>query len=255
MGWFERILGGTIGFTLGGPLGAVLGAVAGDLLLTRRVPEIEAPKRPGRPGPSRDDELRTVYFVATFSMLGKLAKADGRVSRQEIAVVESFIQDQLRLDAEHRKFAIGVFREAKDSAHQFGEFARQFGGVFATEPLMLESMLELLVRVSMADGHLHPSEDRLLAEAARCFGFSDAHYESVRARLVPQTDGYYRTLGLSRQASDDELRRTYRRLALEYHPDKIIAKGMPEEFVEVAKKKFQEIQQAYDAIKQARGIA
>ena len=187
-------------------------------------------------------------------MLAKLAQADGRVTRHEIDAIDAFMREQLRLDDQTRAFAVGVFRRAKESEHDFEEFARQFADAFANDLPVKEMLVDLLLRVSMADGELHPNEERMIEEAAAIFGFGRDDYLRMRARVVPDVSPYYRILGCSPDDSDEAIRKRYRQLAKEYHPDRVIAKGMPEEFVELAKRKFQDLQRAYDEISAQRGM-
>lgn len=248
MGWFKTIVGGAIGFAItGGPLGAVLGAMAADAVFPGRARE-RAPRL------TRGEERQTLFFVGTFSMLAKLAQADGQVTRDEIDAIDAFMRDQLRLDDPTRAFAIDIFRKAKESDHAFEEFATQFATTFARDPQVKEMLIDVLLRVSIADAELHPNEERMIKSAADIFGFSRDDYLRMRARVIPDVSPYYRILGCSPNDSDDDIRKKYRRLAKEYHPDNIIAKGMPEEFVELANRKFQDLQDAYDRVSAERGM-
>jgi DnaJ like chaperone protein len=108
--------------------------------------------------------------------------------------------------------------------------------------------------VSVADGAMNAAEERLIQSAVRIFNFSDAAYQKLKSRYVRTNDTYYAILGVSTSDSDEEIKSRYRKLVMEYHPDKIVSKGLPEEFTKFAEDKFREIQQAYDEIKKERGI-
>ena len=245
-----KIVGGTIGFALGGPLGAIAGAVFGHTF------DIE--NRGTSPNErvrlSRGEEAQLTFFVAAFSMLAKLAKADGRISKEEIVSVEHFMVQDLNLDPEGRRVGINIFHAAIDSPQTFDDFAVQFYNQFRNQRQMLELMIDILLRVSVADGILSESEERLIRIAVRIFNFSDEEYKKRKAKYVRDVDQYYGILGCDRYDSEDHIKKQYRKLVTEYHPDKIASKGLPEEFIKFANDKFREIQEAYEDIKKERGI-
>jgi DnaJ like chaperone protein len=111
----------------------------------------------------------------------------------------------------------------------------------------------MLLRLSVADGTMSESEEKLIRSAARIFNFSEKKYTELKSRYAPDFEKYYAILGTTSRASDDEIKRQYRKLVKEYHPDKIASKGLPEEFTKFANDKFREIQEAYDRVKQERG--
>ncbi len=235
MSWMGKILGGGIGFALGGPIGAVLGMVIGHTVDKSGLSEVET-----RQG---------IYFTATFSMLGKLAKADGVVSSDEIAVIERVMRDNLKLSTEARRFAIDIFNAAKDSEQAFEDFANQFYIEFGSSPEILTSLIELLLLIAHADGRLHESEEVMIGEAVRIFGLQD-HYRQIKGRFegVDNLDHAYARLDSSPNDELAVIKRRYRRLAMEYHPDRIQANGMSPEFAAVAEEKFKEIQHAWDVV-------
>ncbi len=243
MSWMGKILGGGLGFVLAGPLGAVLGAVIGH----------HAVDSGG--GLSLLETRQSVYFVATFSMLGKLAKADGSVTSHEIEVIDRVMRDNLRLSSEAREFAINIFNAAKDSDQKFEDFAGQFYTEFGSSPEMLGSLLELLLLVALADGELHAAEEQLILEAASLFGLQ-GQYQQIKARftgLPDNIDGFYEILGSRNGDSLVEVKKKYRKLAMKHHPDRIQSKGLPPEFAAAAEEKFKEIQHAYDMVEKHLG--
>ncbi len=238
MSWLGKILGGGIGFVIAGPIGAVLGAVLGHHTMD------------AGSGLSSLESRQSVYFIATFSMLGKLAKADGAVSQHEIDVIERVMRENLRLDPQARDFAIRIFSAAKDSDQEFMDFAEQFYTEFGSSPEMLASLIELLMLVAYSDSEYHPAEEAMIAAAVRLFGLQD-HYEQLRARFtgVPGDIGrYYAILGCREGDSLAIVKKKYRRLAMEYHPDRVQSRGMPPEFSQAAEDKFKEIQHAFDMV-------
>ena len=247
MGWLGKIVGGTLGFALGGPLGAIAGAALGH---TFDATDNQYP----RARLSYHEKAQMTFFVATFSMLARVALADGRISPEEIQAVENFMANELNLTPESKRFAVEIFETAMNSPMAFQDFAGQFYHQFHNQPRLLDLMIDVLLRLSVADGALSDSEEKLISSAARVFRFSEQKYQELKARYAPDFEKYYAILGIHSRASDDEIKRQYRKLVKEYHPDKIASKGLPEEFNKFANDKFREIQNAYDAVKQERGL-
>ncbi len=249
MGWLGKFLGGTIGFALGGPLGAIAGAAFGHLYDQAAV-EVETEQRP----PTRVEGAQMTFFVAVFSMLAKLARVDGRISSEEIDTIERFMEEELRLSAESRQLAIRIFQTAKNAGDTFQDYAYQFYLHFRYYPQLIEFMMDILFRLAAADGRMSPGEERLLWSATRIFHLDDTAFDRLRAKHFGQDLSHYDILGAQPTDSDESIKRRYRTLVKEYHPDRISSKGLPEEFIEVAEEKFREIQSAYEAIRKERGI-
>ncbi len=250
MGWLGKAIGGSIGFFLGGPLGAVFGAVIGHQFDKNG----DTGANPGTVF-TRHEHTQAVFFVATFSLFAKLARADGRVTREEINVVESFMQNSLHLDKDAREMAIKIFNAAKDSRDSFDMYAEQFYELFYNESHFLNTMLEMLIRIAAADNILHNNEERMLKRAAIIFNIDLKEFERIKAIYIQNNDKYYATLGANRNDSNEVIKKKYRQLVLEHHPDRVISKGLPEEFTKIATEKFQEIQEAYEKIMQERNAA
>lgn len=260
MSWLGKMIGGTIGFAVGGPIGAVAGAAFGHEFVDKKE-DAYLSSKPGsasKPGfeqtLSHVEQSQLVFFTAAFSMLAKISKADGRVSQREISAVETFMINDLQLDASGQKTAQNIFRQAINSNEQFEDFAFQFYSVFNNQPHILELMMDVLLRVSSADGNISETEAVLLTQAATIFNFSAADYERLKSKYIKQTNKYYAVLKCDETASNAEIKQQYRKLVNEYHPDKIASKGLPEEFIKFANDKFIQIQDAYDNIKKERNL-
>jgi DnaJ like chaperone protein len=248
MGWMGKIVGGTIGFAMGGPLGAVAGAVFGHAY--DKSSEVDYAERIDYL--SSTEETQFTFFVATFSMLAKLAKADGHVSKAEIDSIESFMAKDLNLTPDSRKIAINIFHAATDSPQSFHDFAIQFYTHFQNQPQLLEFMIDILLRLAVSDDSLSEIEENLIRSAVRTFNLSETEYRKLKSRYIDDFEKFYAILGSKKSDSDEQIKKQYRKLVREYHPDTIASKGLPEEFVKFAHDKFREIQEAYEAIKNER---
>ena len=237
MTWLGKLLGGGLGFVVGGPFGLLLGAALGHFTLDDGQFFSEEERRQG------------IFFLATFSMLGKLSKADGQVTQDEIELVEQIMQQQLQLDPQAREFAIRVFTEAKKSDVPFERYARQFHEEFEDFPDVLSSLVDLLLRLAHADGVLHAEEVRLIEQAVSIFGIEE-EYQQLKARYTNGNDlvRSFEILGAEPDESLAEVKKKYRRLAMEYHPDRVQARGVAPELASAAEERFKEIQQAFDVV-------
>ncbi len=250
MGIMGKVVGGTIGFAIGGPLGAIAGAAFGHAYdAGSEVYQLE-----GKPRLTTGETSQATFFVAAFSMLAKLVKADGSVSREEIDSIEKFMLYDLNLDPQSRQYAMSIFHAATQSPGTFQDFAAQYYQQFRSRPQMLDIMMDVLLRVSVADGSLSANEDALVLDAARIFNLSDAHFSQLKSKYVKNVDKYYAILGCTRSDSIQQIKTQYRKKVSEFHPDKIASKGLPEEFTKFSEDKFREIQEAYEAIQAEKGF-
>lgn len=259
MGWMGKVIGGAMGLAVGGPLGMIAGIAFGNLF--DRASQYQGQSVPFSESNTTMDhqqQSQMIFFVGVFSMLARVATADGRLLPEEQRKVEEFIRDDLKLDSQGRQAAIRVFNAALTGGGTFEQFAAQFYQNFAHERAILELMIDVLVRVGAADGNLNEVEERLIDLAARMFRISDALLVSIKRRYVNRatsSDQAYAVLGLQPDASVEEIKKAYRKLSREFHPDTIASKGLPEEFTTFAAEKFRAIQAAYDTIKQQRAIS
>jgi DnaJ like chaperone protein len=251
MSFMGKIVGGTIGFLMGGPMGALAGAIFGHAY--DKGSELESQVR-NRFQVSKGEELQTTFFIAVFSMLAKLVRADGHITREEIDSIEKIMAQDLNLDFQSREMAVNIFNTVLHSPQSFQDYAVQFYSRFHFQPQLLEFMLDLLFKVSTAHGKLKKSEEELLISAAKIFQFNEQRYLHIKSRYVHVTDQSYAVLDCSPDDSDDQIKSRYRKLVREFHPDAIAAKGLPEEFTAFAQEKFRNIQEAYENIKRERGI-
>lgn len=244
MSVWGKILGGAAGFALGGPLGALIGAVAGHAV----------DKMSGAPAAAEAaDATKQIAFTIGVIVLGaKLAKADGKVTRDE---VDAFKQ-VFRIPPEEMKNVGRVFDQARKNAGGFEPYAKQLARMFADNPAVLEELLGGLFHIARADGTVSDDELAYLESLAVLFGFDAQAWDRIRAANVRLEDSDpFRILGVEREADDATIKAAHRKLVVENHPDRLVAQGMPPEFVEMANEKVATINAAYDEIRKLRGIS
>ena len=260
MNWWGKLMGGSFGYMLGGPLGAVLGVALGHQLdkafsKIMRDPEF---------GSGKVERVQQAFFTATFSVMGHLAKADGKVTSDEIAVA-SHVMGQMQLNEEQRKVAINLFNEGKQPDFPLDATLEQFRRECHRRHNLIHMFIEILISTAIADGKIDDAEHKLLVHISSIMGVSAGAFEQL-LRMVGAQQAYhqqgqspvarlkeaYDILGMEQSASDAEIKKAYRRLMSQHHPDKLVAKGLPEEMMKIATEKTQEIKLAYEHIKNSR---
>jgi DnaJ like chaperone protein len=232
-------LGGVgLGLALGGPIGALLGGVAGHMLVDREGALFGKPPRD------------IVFTMGLVALAAKMAKADGVVVDIEIRAFEQIIEVP---DSEHDRVE-RLFRLAMQTSDGFEAYARQLAEEFKEEPALLEDVLDGLFHIAKADAAVHEAEYAYLRDVATIFALSDKDFERIAARHVQRADDPYLILKADREMSDDELKRHYRKLVAENHPDREIARGLPPEAVKIATERLAAINAAWESIAAERGI-
>ena len=254
MGWFGKLTLGSLGLLVGGPLGAIAGAALGHVLVDKKI-DFTGQATRSIPGPQYGyaEQTQAAYFISLFSILGKLSKIDGVVSRDEIAVVQDFING-LPMDEREKQFARQVFNEAKNSRYAIEDFAAQLYQALNSQPALLLSFFNLLFKIAAADGTLHPAEETALKSIQTIFNISDQQFEDIKSAYFQDLDKYYKMLNCTPASSNEEIKSGYKKLVKDFHPDTIISKGLPEEFIDFASTRFREIQESYEKIRQERGF-
>ena len=257
MSWFGKFACAFLGYMIGGPIGMLLGLAFGHFVdIQEEYGGIPNQRKPLMGSGAADplEQKHLAFFVCVFSMLAKLAKADGQISPNEIALVERFMTVELALDPGRIKFAKNIFRAARASNSPFEEHAEQFYKAFRDDPLVLENVIDILYRLSTADGNIVPSEEEIIRKAARIFKLDSSVLDRVRSGHTASPDKHYAILGCTKNSTVEEIKRSYRRLVMENHPDRARAQGQPEEFSKLANEKFRAIQEAYERICEEKGI-
>jgi len=252
MSWIGAGIGAGIGMVIGGPIGAGIGAWIGHSMGRARSAVQQGMGGAGlRMG---QKEAQTVFFVALFSMLAKMARADGRVSADEAEVVNQFARQQLNLDAEDRKAAREIFTHALNDDYSIYDYAAQYRQI-APDHRMREMIYRLLFTLAYADGELHPGEDAILKEIPLHLGLDGSCYAMLKEEFQGRHADLgecYEILGCTPESTDAEVKRAYRKLCMEYHPDRIASKGLPDGFRKFAEEQMHRINASYDRIMDSR---
>jgi DnaJ like chaperone protein len=274
MNWAGKIIGGTLGMLVLGPVGAALGAFIGHLFDTG---QISVAMFTGRPDPRLVNEL---FFPTAFRVMGHIAKADGRVTEQEIASARA-VMYAMHLQPEQMQAAIGYFTDGKQPGFDLDSALSRLRASIARTPDLAQFFVEIQLQASLAGNGLSEVPRARLQRVALLLGLSAtdfARLESLlRFRQGASTGGpgasgagaagmgaaaagnervaqAYSLLEASAQMSDEEVVKAYRRQMSRHHPDKLKANGLPPSMLERAKERTQQIQAAYELIRERRGM-
>jgi DnaJ like chaperone protein len=255
-----KLIGIVAGFFLFGFLGSILGYFVGAAI--DRIRALGS----GGMNPLSNALRQAVFLESVFILMGKLAKADGVISQSEIDHVEQFMQ-KLGMTAEHRQQAIAWFKTGSDPAFDIGPTYQRFMSICGNTKDLKQVLLVYLIVMALADGHFHPAEEALLTEIASHFGYDQAAFKHLLDMVLNQShfgpgqinsaeslDDAYKALGVTKDSSDQEVKRAYRKLMSQYHPDKLMGQGVPADMIAIATEQTKEIQLAYDLIKKSRNL-
>ena len=193
---------------------------------------------------------RTVAFaIAVIALGAKMAKADGRVRRSEVAA----FREVFAIPPEEERAAARVFNLARQDVAGFDAYARRIARMFPPGDPVLVDLTEGLFHIAMADGHLHPDEDRFLTQVAEIFGLTPHCMRCLRARFVGDgPNDPYAVLDVPSDAPLDEIRRAYRQQVRDTHPDRMAARGVPPEAIRLAERRLSDVNRAWEEIRQDR---
>ena len=247
MSIWGKLIGGAAGMALGGPIGAILGIAAGHGVdKVRKFDSDESNKN------FSNDQKEQIFATSVIAISAKLAKADGKISKSEILAFKKIFE----FPAEDEKAISNIFNSAKENIDDYKDIAEQVYKVFKSDKGLLFELLNSLFSIAYADEELHPKEKVMLSEIAKIFQISGNDFESLNnifeakiSRDNTSINRSYKILGLSVNASLEEVSNQYRKLIKEYHPDKLQGMGLPKEFIELANQKLSAINKAYTEIK------
>lgn len=274
MNWTGKIVGFFLGLIFGGHIGAVIGLIIGHYFdIGPYSPSVKL-------SPQRLYEVQQAYFRATFLIMGHIAKADGRVSDDEIQAARA-IMSNMRLNNVQTHEAIQLFYEGKKRRFNLDQALNDLYHVCGDQTMLLRMFIDIQFRAAAADGHIGPNKHRILEKICHRFNFSfeefagfyssyryqssenaessyqqsyqrqKSHSNQQRHKTETTADKLnkaYKMLNISESASKEEVKKAYRRHMSQNHPDKLIAKGLPEEMIKLATQKTQAIKEAYDII-------
>ena len=242
MSIWGRVFGGAAGFALGGPIGAILGVMAGSAFDKKKLRSFNY----SQISQAQKQQIFTLSFII---LSAKLAKSDGQVTNDEIqAFKEKFNVPKTELNKVGK-----IFNEAKKDVYGYKQIADQVGKLFSDNKLLLEEMLNNLFYIAASDGKISVDEIELLKSISQSFSFDEKTFQRIfQMNLNNNTSDPYKILDVSREDTDQEIRKKWINLNKEHHPDNLIAKGMPKEFIEQSNKELAAINLAYDKIKEIR---
>lgn len=253
-----RILGVLIGFYILGVLGIFLGYLIGSI--------IDRFRAYGSSGinPFNTNRRQSVFLETVFILMGKLAKVDGRVSEVEVSHVEQFML-KLGMNSDHRLKAIALFKRGASQNFDISHTINEFLALCGSSNNLKQMLLVYLIIMGLSDGQLNSAEESLLKEISGRLGYSEsaflqlldmilnqAHFANGQTMSVNALEDAYKALGVTQNSSDQEIKRAYRKLMSQYHPDKLMGQGIPEEMISIATEQAKEVQIAYDLIKKYR---
>ena len=242
MSIWGKIIGGTTGFALGGPLGAIIGMMIGGSF-DRSARKFSSSNQISQ------QQKKNVFALCIIVLSAKIAKADGQVTKEEIYT----FKEKFNIQAEEMSEVSKIFNEAKKSSFGFKNIADQVGNLFSDNKVLLEQLLNNLFYIAEADGHISSNEVEVLRSISQSFHFNETDFQRIfHSRLNNKESDPYKILGVTREDSDNNIRKKWIELSKEHHPDYLIAKGMPKEFIKEANKELSSINLAYDKIKELR---
>lgn len=264
-----KFVGAVVGLIFGGFWGLILGFAGGHFIDSFRN-VLRGINR--TPSPTQRRQIETSFLRTCFMLLGHIAKADGRVSEAEITHTEQLMA-RMGLTPDHRRDAIGYFQQGTAADFDLQATLAEFNRVCGSRSALRQTLIGYLVTLALADGAMDAAEQRALERIAEGLGIPVFVFRQLLAMITAQAEfhrqgasggGYrpqssaselqtaYAALGLSSSATESEVKRTYRRLMSENHPDKLIGQGMPDDMVRLATERSQEISRAYELIRSAR---
>jgi len=275
MGFWSKVLLGGLGWSLGGPLGAIIGVIIAGMISGVTIKSIgddtsrnnDGAQEPHFNDFSKQQKSKTTkgdFLIALMVLAGSVMKADGKVVKSELEEVKSFLRSNFT--EEEGKDALQILKKILDSNYSYRDICAQIR-VRLNYSGKLE-LVHLLFKIASADGEISQSEINTIYDMCSIMGVSNADYSSIKAAYRTYTsDGYksstrtnktlsideaYSILEIDKKATDEEVKKAYRRMAMKYHPDKV--NNLGEEIKKSATEKFKAVGEAYQMIKDARGF-
>ncbi|HBE41419.1 MAG TPA: molecular chaperone DjlA [Bacteroidales bacterium] len=242
MGRFGKWIGGGLGWVMGGPIGALLGFLVGSMVdgaSTYSIPEYTTTAQKTTPGG---------FGVTLIVLIAAVMKADGRVVKSELDYVQQFFIRQF--GRETAREASIMLRDLLKQYIPLSEVCNQIARNMDYSSRL--QLMHLLFNVSSADGAINTAEQNIIEKISEYTGISSADLISIKNMFIPETDSAYKILEIGSSATDEEVRKAYRRMAMKYHPDKVSHLG--DDFRKTADEKFRKVNEAYAKIKKERNL-
>jgi len=239
---FGKWIGGGLGWVMGGPIGGLMGFLVGSIVDSTTI-------RTSSSYTSSDMRTTPAAFgVSLLVLIAAVMKADGKVLKSELDYVKQFFVRQFGRDSAAE--ATMMLRDLLKQEIPVRDVCTQISRNMDYSSRL--QLLHLLYNVSLADGTIHQSEIQTIDMIAGYLGISTSDFMSIKNMFVPETDSLYKILEIDRSATDDEVKKAYRKIAMKYHPDKVSHLG--EEFKKTADEKFRKVNEAYSRIKKERNM-
>ncbi|GET34282.1 co-chaperone protein DjlA [Prolixibacter bellariivorans] len=247
MGKFAKWIGGGLGWSVLGPIGGLIGFIIGSVIDSAEV-NVNQYQHPYDRTQRQRPTTQGDYMVSLLVLVAAVLKADGKVLRSELDYVKSFFKQNFGVDtaAEAVKSLKGLLEQdipVAEVCHQIKRYMDYSSRL---------QLVHFLFGIAAADREIDPREKVLVKNIAYFLGISDADYGSIESMFVPSTDWAYQILEIPSTATEQEIKKAYRKMAVKYHPDKVSYLG--EDVQKAAKEKFQKVNEAYEAIRQERKI-
>ena len=244
MSVWGKIIGGTAGFALGGPIGAILGVMVGGSF-DRSAKLFTNSKQ------ISNENKQNIFALSIIILSAKIAKADGQVTQDEIYA----FKEKFNIPENEMPEVGKIFNEAKKSKDGYEQIANQVGLLFSDNKILLEELLNNLFFIAESDGDTSIQEIEILKSISNSFGLSTNDFERIsHSRLNKKNSDPYKILSVNRDDDNLTIRNRWIELSKEHHPDNLISKGLPKEFIDQANNELSSINLAYDKIKSQRGI-
>ncbi len=244
MSIWGKIIGGTAGFAIGGPLGAILGVMAGNVFDKSKFKKINNLNL-------SNEQKQNIFALSVIILSAKIAKSDGVVTKDEIVA----FKEKFKIPSSEINNVSRVFNEAKKSTYGYEKIAEQIGILFSDNKILLEELLNNLFYIAEADGNISNQELAFLKSVSIYFNLNENEFNRIyESRINNKSTDPYKVLGVSREDTDEVIRNKWIKLNKEHHPDYLLSKGMPKEFIDEANRELSLINSSYDKIKKNRDL-
>ena len=238
MNIWGKVIGGAAGFAIGGPIGALLGAVAGHAIDTKILPAYI----------SNDENYKSIVFTAgVIALSAKMAKADGKVTKEEILTFRKLVQ----IPKDDINQVSKLWELAKETTDGYELYAKQIYSLFRNQPEILERILDILFEIAKSDGNIDSTELNYLKNVSNIFNFDEIIFEKLLALHNPENNSF-EILGVQISDTFEDIQKKWKEMVKNNHPDKLVGQGMPIEFIESANQKLAIINSAFEEIKSLR---